>query len=110
MKNNLITLLLLLPLLGFGQIIKRDKQYYAYAGAVISGTSLLTAKLFKIPKNQAKLYTMISVVAIGGAKELVYDKWMGKGTPEMQDFLYTSVVGILTTYTLTIDLKSKKQK
>jgi hypothetical protein len=36
----------------------------------------------------------IAILA-GLAKELVWDKWMGKGTPSQMDFLFTLVGAIL---------------
>ena len=32
-------------------------------------------------------------VVIGGVKELVWDKWMKKGTPELMDFFWTAFGG-----------------
>ena len=40
-------------------------------------------------------------VAIGIAKELYYDKKLGKGTPELADALYT-IGGALSVYLLTL--------
>jgi hypothetical protein len=30
----------------------------------------------------------IAVVVLAGAKEVIYDKWLGRGTPDYYDFFY----------------------
>ena len=39
--------------------------------------------------------TLVIVVAIAAAKELVWDKAMGKGNCEIADFVYTTVPAIM---------------
>lgn len=61
-----------------------------YAGAVIALIVLLACLLF------VKQYmygwdagiAAIVVVLLAGAKEVIYDKWLGKGTPDYYDFFY----------------------
>ena len=39
----------------------------------------------------------LKTVLIGAAKELIYDLWMKKGTPEWIDFIGTTIGGIVGT-------------
>ncbi len=39
--------------------------------------------------------TLVVVAAIAAAKELVWDKAMGKGNCEMADFIYTTVPAVM---------------
>lgn len=61
-----------------------------YAGAVIALIILLTCLLFV----KQDMYgwgagiAAIVVVLLAGAKEVIYDKWLGKGTPDYYDFFY----------------------
>lgn len=67
-----------------GQIPK-DKQDHLIVGTSIGFmTSTLT-----INTDKSFVYSMASVTLIAGGKELVYDKWMGKGNPEWKDFGYS---------------------
>lgn len=65
--------------------IPKDKQDHLLAGTSIgfmsSAMTVNTDKMF--------LTSMASVTLIAGSKELVYDKWMGKGQPEFKDFAYS---------------------
>jgi hypothetical protein len=56
-----------------------DKQYHFIAGFLI----YLIAQLFV-----SNLWAMVVVIAIGTLKE-VYDYVSGKGTPDINDLLYT---------------------
>lgn len=61
-----------------------------YAGAVIALIVLLACLLFV----KQDMYgwdagiAAIVVVLLAGAKEVIYDKWLGKGTPDYYDFFY----------------------
>lgn len=39
--------------------------------------------------------TILLALGVGVAKELVWDKWMGRGTPEVQDVVFTALGAIL---------------
>ena len=41
---------------------------------------------------------------VGGSKELIYDKWMGKGNPDWKDFGYT-IIGSVTGFGLVQGFK-----
>lgn len=38
---------------------------------------------------------LVAVIAIGIGKEVVWDKWLGRGTPEVADALATILGGVL---------------
>lgn len=40
-------------------------------------------------------YALICAVLIGGAKELIWDKWLKRGTLEWPDFLWTAFGGLI---------------
>lgn len=76
----LLIILLLFP---------KDKQDHFLAGSLI-GFSVSTVTINQRP-IVSLAWSLGSAVVIGGSKELVYDKWMQKGTPEIKDFAYTVV-------------------
>jgi hypothetical protein len=60
--------------------IPRDKLLHFFVGSVILFLSLLVFNTL----------ASISIVVFAAAiKEVVYDDFFGKGTPEVQDFIYT---------------------
>lgn len=71
-----------------------DKQYHAIAGLFIYLISMLY-----LPVG----YDLIPVVAIGTAKEL-YDYLSHKGTPDVNDLLYT-IYGALPVFVLKLILQ-----
>lgn len=66
--------------------IKLDKLLHFVCGTYL----FLFASIF------LSMWLSIAIVAvIGAAKEVIYDKWMKKGTPEWMDLIYTIVGGSL---------------
>ena len=60
--------------------IPKDKLLHFFVGSVILFLSLLMFNTL----------VSISIVVIAATiKEVVYDDFLGKGTPEVQDFIYT---------------------
>jgi uncharacterized protein YfiM (DUF2279 family) len=85
--------------------IAKDKQDHFAAGVLIGfSSSALT-----VNTNKSLITSLSSAVIIGGGKELIYDKWMGKGTPEFKDFAYT-VTGSVTGWAIVKLFKSGTQK
>ena len=75
--------------------IPQDKKAHLLCGTLIGTTvSSVTINIKPLPSF---IYVVGSSALIGGGKELVYDKWMGKGTPEWADLGYT-VLGSITGY------------
>jgi len=64
-----------------------DKLKHFFACAAIT---LLTLTLFAVIPVQMNGYDKMIAIAVGMAaaagKEIVYDKWLGKGTPDFYDF------------------------
>jgi hypothetical protein len=60
--------------------IPKDKLLHFFAGSVILFLSLLFFNT---------LASISIVVFVALIKEIVYDDFLGKGTPEVQDFIYT---------------------
>jgi len=61
---------------------------------------LATIINFAWSRDQMKL-AFVAGMIIGAGKELIYDKWMGKGTPEWKDMhfnLWGGLVGIILAY------------
>jgi uncharacterized protein YfiM (DUF2279 family) len=85
--------------------IPKDKQDHFVAGVLIGfSSSALT-----VNTNKSLITSLSSSVIIGGGKELIYDKWMGKGTPEFKDFAYT-IAGSVTGWAIVKLFKSGTQK
>lgn len=86
----------------YGQKIAPDKQSHYYAGAVIGWS----AGCITINDNQWKSFAFAvgSGTVIGVGKELIYDKWMKQGTPEVKDALFT-VAGSISGYLLVRGVK-----
>jgi uncharacterized protein YfiM (DUF2279 family) len=100
----LAVFLILMPVKCNAQIPK-DKQDHFVVGIFIgfSGSSLT------VNTNKSLITSLSSAVIIGGGKELIYDKWMGRGTPEFKDFAYT-VAGSVTGWAVVKLFKSGTQK
>lgn len=60
--------------------IPKDKLLHFFVGSVILFLSLLVFNT---------LVSISIVVLVAAIKEIVYDDFLGKGTPEVQDFVYT---------------------
>jgi type IV secretory pathway TrbL component len=60
--------------------IPKDKLLHFFVGSVILFLSLLVFNT---------LVSISIVVLAAVVKEIVYDDFLGKGTPEVQDFVYT---------------------
>ena len=67
--------------------IKKDKLLHFIAGTYIFMLSAIFVNLW---------VALLIVVVIGALKELVYDKALKKGTPEVLDFLFTFLGGMFT--------------
>lgn len=111
MKNTILTIALLCPLLTFGQIIKKDKQYHFYAGAVVGVTTNIISQKLNLSKSETIALSLITGVAVGCAKEF-YDGVSRRGNVEFKDALATGAGSLFSSVTLsyTINLKPKKQK
>ena len=60
--------------------IPKDKLLHFFVGSVILFLSLLVFNT---------LASISIVVFVAAIKEVIYDDFLGKGTPEVQDFIYT---------------------
>lgn len=79
--------------------IAKDKKMHFGAGLLIGG---LTAVVTYI-NNYSDLWILLVASLIGAAKELVWDMWLKKGTPEWLDFAAT-VLGGLVIYLIFLFL------
>lgn len=73
-----------------------DKKLHLAAGLIIGfvGATWFPAGLGTLP---GFLVSPFVAGVVGILKELVWDKWMGKGTPEFADAAYTFGGGCITT-------------
>jgi hypothetical protein len=75
--------------------ITKDKKKHFVVGFLIALVGCFIAYfLLGMKENPMVLGSGIAILA-GLAKELVWDKWMGKGTPSQMDFLFTLIGAIL---------------
>jgi len=94
----------------------KDKQKHYVAGLLIAASTSGAMKL--ILKKDDKNYALKSFLAgvgtslvVGVGKEVVYDKMMGKGTPDYKDAVVTALGGINGSVTVDlIDLKEILKK
>lgn len=63
----------------------KDKLYHFFVGAWLG--------FFLI--NISPFYGFGAVILIALGKEIVWDDWMKKGTPELWDFVFTVMGGLL---------------
>ena len=59
-----------------------DKLKHIIAGSALSALAIGFLQ-------ELGMYNFLIVALIGAAKEIVYDKMLGKGTPEFWDFMAT---------------------
>lgn len=78
---------LILRVLNTLAAIKKDKLLHFIAGTYIFMFFAIFLQLW---------VALLIVAIIGAAKELYYDKILKKGTPELEDFLFTLGGGIIT--------------
>ncbi len=95
---------------------RKDWQKHYIAGALISGLTILTSEGIIRTLNskrgwglsEAKINLLssfaglLSSIAAGAGKELIWDKAMGKGNPEFKDALYTAAGGASVSFTVAI--------
>ena len=75
--------------------ISKDKKLHFVVGFLIAVVGSFVAYiLLGMKDNPMVLGSGIAILA-GLAKELVWDKRMGKGTPSQMDFLFTVIGAIL---------------
>ena len=78
------------------QKIRKDHLLHFIAGSyTVLGTMMLTIDIVII-------IAVLAFIAIG--KELIYDKWLGKGTPELSDVIATVLGGLSTLFLMNIIL------
>jgi len=85
----------------------KDKKLHLEAGILISGASFFIGpQLEKLVFDKPQIHPMLWGVGMstlaGAGKELIYDKALGRGTPELEDFYYTFIGGIGTSFALGI--------
>ncbi len=98
---------------------RKDWQKHYIAGAMISGLTILTSEGIIRTLNskrgwglsEAKINLLssfaglLSSIAAGAAKELIWDKALGRGQPEFKDALYTAAGGASVSVTVAIPLE-----
>lgn len=72
--------------------IRKDHLLHFIAGSYIVLVTMMFTKI--------NWQIILILVLIAAATELVYDKWLGKGTPEVSD-AFATVLGGLATLFLT---------
>ena len=96
MKRKLLILLalLLIYVQSFCQIIPYDKQLHYAAGMMVGYPTAIFSYTYTENVSKTFLWTIGTTAFIAGTKEIVYDKWMERGTPEFKDFLWTMGGGL----------------
>jgi hypothetical protein len=92
MRTIFVILLLMVTIFAKSQMIPEDKQQHFIAGTAI-GFWASVATVNKKPMVSLAWSVGASTV-IGAGKEIIYDKWMGKGVPEFKDALWTTIGGV----------------
>ena len=81
-----------------------DKTKHLIAGAVIAAGTTCTVYHFTGNKKTAVVSGIAASIAVSAAKELIYDKALGKGNPEWADF-GAGVIGATVSIPLKLTLK-----
>lgn len=77
--------------------IPTDKIMHFLAGGIISFIGCLIGNYSAESTIGFLIAALLPTTIIGAAKELAYDKAMGKGNPEWMDFIATLLGGIVVT-------------
>lgn len=72
-------------------MIAKDKLLHFFFGFVITWISCIILMYVKMPT----IYGLLLSVVVGAAKEIVWDKILGKGKMEAMDFVFTCIGGII---------------
>lgn len=72
--------------------IPKDKQDHMACGFLI-GFSSTCITIEETKPAVSFAYAIGSAAVIGAGKEIIYDRWMGRGTPELADAVYTVAGG-----------------
>ena len=64
------------------------KHLIAGYGITVISSAILIQLLPSLP---TALLGFLAGALVGAGKEIVWDKWMGRGTPEMSDFWWTVI-------------------
>jgi len=75
-----------------------DKIKHAIAGAGIALIMLIAFIFIHIPYNWDKGIVFIAIILVAIFKEVVYDKWLNRGTPDLYDALATLYGGWGVTF------------
>ena len=112
--KKLLLILLLIPLLNYGQMIKKDKSQHIVAGVLISGFSYYGTRVGvaifapNLPEYKAERiskWASIGLTVLAGA----YQELRPGGNKDIEDFLHTAVSGTLISITLDKESKSNKK-
>ena len=76
-----------------GEVLARDKRLHLGAGVLIC----LFVGVVSTP-----VWGFVLAATAGAAKEIVWDQWLKRGTPEWLDFLATVIGGAIGTVWLTM--------
>jgi hypothetical protein len=120
MKKIIPILLILISMQSFAQVdlgisgIPFDKKLHYGFGIVIASSSYAILKYNTESNTISVIGSVLMTALIGGAKELVWDKWLDKGTPEWKDF-WATMVGcgtfiIPVSIVITFEFKKGKLK
>ena len=74
--------------------ITHDKLLHFCGGLILGLYSKRGASIWLGPW-MARLVAMVIVILVAIGIELIYDKWMNKGTPEVMDVVWTTAGGII---------------
>jgi len=73
--------------------MRKDYLYHAIAGFLISFSAAFLIQRFWLP--ELMLLSVVGAMIVGFTKELIWDKWLGKGTFEWRDIYFTLFGGLL---------------
>lgn len=77
-----------------------DKLKHIIAGSLIAIVILLLFLLFVKTEmyNWDKGIAFLTIVIVGAGKEVLWDKWLGRGDPDFYDFFATLMGGWATVF------------
>ena len=112
--RKILLIIFIIPLLNYGQMIKKDKSQHIVAGVLISGFSyygtrtaiaIFSPNLPEYKAERISKWTSIGLTLLAAG----YQELRKGGNKDIEDFLHTAVTGTLISITLDKDSKSNKK-
>jgi len=107
--KKILLILLFIPLLNYGQFIKKDKIQHIIAGAGISTITSLTVMAISKDKHSKATLRNAKIISFGMSVLAGYIREKQGNKFDYDDWGNTALGGLTASYTLDLCYKSKKE-